>query len=143
MPSLIRFFFGSAALPLGTASAADEATRAVEVRKVRRLSCINPLPLRDASHVSGNGLPAAIAFDERIRESVLAAGVFAFVAALSNCLSSAAIARARVRQTATTDSVSRTIRFIDGFCVQVIEVIEKSPASMPGLFSSQRKSATV
>src|SRR6266487_5227966 len=84
MPSLIRLFFGSAALPLRTASAVDEATRAVEVRKVRRLSCINPLPLRDASHVSGNGLPAAIAFDEHIRESVLAAGVFAFVAALSS-----------------------------------------------------------
>src|SRR6266496_4430480 len=77
MPSLIRFFFGSAALPLGTASAADEATKAVEVRKVRRLSCINPLLLHDASHVSGNGVPAAIAFKEHIGESVLAAGVFA------------------------------------------------------------------
>src|SRR6266581_274852 len=82
MPSLIRFFFGSAALALGKSSAADEATRAVEVRKVRRLSCINPLLLRDASHMSGNGVPPAIAFDEHIRESVLAAGVFAFVAAL-------------------------------------------------------------
>src|SRR6266699_4363038 len=84
MPSLIRFFFGSAAWPLGTASAADEATRAVEVRKVRRLSRINPLLLGDARHVSGNGLPVAVALDEHIRESVLAAGVFAFVAAPSS-----------------------------------------------------------
>src|SRR5437773_10867819 len=82
MPSLIRFFFGSAALPLGTGSAADEATRAVELRKVRRLSRINPLLLHDASHVSGNGVPAAIAFEEHIREPVLAAGVFALIAAL-------------------------------------------------------------
>src|SRR5436190_939235 len=71
MPNLIRFFFGSAALALGTASAADEATRAVELRKVRRLSCINPLRLRDASPVSGNGPPAPVAFDKHIRESLI------------------------------------------------------------------------
>ena len=111
MPSLIRFFFRSAALPLGTANAADEATKAVELRKVRRLSRINPLQFRDASHVSGNGLPAAIAFEEHIRE------------------------------TATTDSVLRTIRFIDDSWVQVIN--EKSPSSMLGFSSSQRKSALV
>src|SRR5262245_17606828 len=38
MPNLIGFFFASAPSPLGMPSAAEEATRAVEVRKVRRLS---------------------------------------------------------------------------------------------------------
>src|SRR5437762_7246147 len=46
-------------------------------------SGIKGLRLHDSRHVRGNRLPATIAFDEHIGGSVLAAGIFALVAALS------------------------------------------------------------
>ncbi len=46
-------------------------------------SGIKGLRLHDSRHVSGNRLPATIAFDKHIGGSVLAAGILALVAALS------------------------------------------------------------